>query len=524
MNTSGYRQVWGPADSPIELVARNVSTRYLAIFIDGAIGLVLLPFNVSHLGPSMYGLWMVITSVTWFFGVLDLGYGGALPKFIAKYRAWRDRSALNEVVSTVSLVFAGLGAVCFVVTAALAWQIDSLINVDPAQVSTARRVLLIVGIYLSVRFPLSVFGAVVYGFQRYYLNNAVSIGTSVVVAAINVGVLSAGHGLVALVAATTAVRILSLVFFAWNAFRAYPGLRVRPSLFRSSRLREVTGFSVYMAVLDWSAKLNYSSDAVVIGAILDTTAVGVWTVAQRLTQVTQQLTSQLNDAIFPNVVDSDASQRQDRLQMILLQGTKLSVALAAPLTIGLIVHASALVESWVGARFSASVLPMQILLTVVLVRVTTAPANLILKGADRHRLLTYANATTAIVNVLLSIVLIRPLGLVGVALGTLIPVSVAAVFVLYPAACRRVGLPLTRPLVESIWPAMWPAGIMGILLLLGRHIPPAGLVDVGLRLAAGGLVYAALLIGVAMNADERRFYRTKLRVVFERQRRATAPA
>ncbi len=524
MNTSADPQVWGPENGPIELVARNVSTRYLAIFIDGAIGLVLLPFNVSHLGPSTYGLWILITSVTWFFGVLDLGYGGALPKFIAKYRAWRDRTALNEVVSTVTLVFGGLGAMCFLVTAVLAWQFDSLFNVDPAQLSTARRVLLIVGVYLSVRFPLSVFGAVTYGFQRYYLNNGVSIGTSLVVAAVNVAVLSAGYGLVALVAATTAVRILSLGFFAWNAFRAYPGLRVRPSLFRRSRLREVTGFSVYMAVLDWSAKLNYSSDALVIGAILGTTAVGVWTVAQRVSQVTQQLTSQLNDALFPNVVDSDESQRQDRLQMILLQGTKLSLALAAPLTIGLIVHASALVESWVGAPFAASVLPMQILLTVVLVRVTTAPANQILKGAGRHHILTYVNATTAVVNVLMSIALIRPLGLVGVALGTLLPVSVAAVFVLYPAACRRVGLPLSRPLVESVWPAMWPAGVMGALLWVALRVPPAGLIDVGLRLAAGGLLYAALVIGVAMSADERRFYWTKLRVLFARQRRAAAVA
>lgn len=524
MNTSNDAGVWGPSNRPIELVARNVSTRYLAIFIDGAIGLVLLPFNVAHLGPSTYGLWMVVASVTWFFGVLDLGYGGALPKFIAQYRAWRDRAALNEVVSTVSTLFAGLGAMCLLVTAVLAWQIDALINVDPAQVPTARRVLLIIGVYLSVRFPLSVFGAVVYGFQRYYLNNAVSIGTSVVVAAVNVAVLSAGHGLVALVAATTAVRILSLLFFAWNAFRAYPGLRVRPALFRRSRLREVTGFGVYMAVLDWSAKLNYSSDAVVIAAILDTTAVGVWTVAQRVAQVTQQLASQLNDAMFPNIVDSDASQRQDRLQMIFLQGTKLSLALAAPLTIGLIVHAPWVVESWVGSRFGGSVLPMQILLTVVLVRVTTAPANLILKGANRHRLLTYANASTAVVNVLMSVVLIRPLGLVGVALGTMIPVSIAAVFVLYPAACRRVGLPVSRPLVESVWPALWPAAVMGALWVVGLRMRPAGLVDVTLRLAAGGLVYAALLVGVAMSADERRFYWTKLRVVFERQRRATAAA
>jgi O-antigen/teichoic acid export membrane protein len=87
-----------------------VSTRYLAIFIDGLIGLVLLPFNVAHLGQSAYGLWALTASVTAYFGVLDLGYGGALVKFIAQYRAWRDRSALNEILSTMWIVFTAWGS------------------------------------------------------------------------------------------------------------------------------------------------------------------------------------------------------------------------------------------------------------------------------------------------------------------------------------------------------------------------------------------------------------------------------
>lgn len=515
-------QVWGPPDRPLDLIARNVSTRYLAIFVDGAIGLILLPFNVAHLGPSAYGLWALTTSVTWFFGVLDLGYGSALVKFIAQYRAWRDRTALNEIVSTVGVVFAAIGAVCLGVTILLAWRVEALFNIAPEQVRTAQHVLLIVGAYLSVRFPLAIFGAVVYGFQRYYRNNAVSIATSLVVATVNVGVLSGGHGLVPLVAAITAVRVLSLGLFAWNAYRAFPGLHVRPSLFRRPRLQEVTGFSVYMLVLDCSAKLNYSADTVVIGAMLDTTAVAVWTVGQRLSQFAQQLTNQLNDALFPSVVDSDAAQRHDRLQTILVQGTKLSLAVAAPLCLGLIVLADPLIQGWVGTQFSASVLPTQVLLTVVLVRISTASANLILKGTGEHRLLTYTNATTAVANVLLSIALIRPFGLLGVALGTLIPVSVSAAFVLYPAACRRVGLPVGRPLVHAIGPALWPAAIMGGLLWFGRHLPPDGLLGVALHLAAAGLAYAGLFLGLAIGVEERRFYWTKLRSLIARQRRAPA--
>lgn len=522
MSAAADPRIWGPPDRPLDLVARNVSTRYLSIFVDGVLGLLLLPFNVSHLGPAAYGLWALTASVTWFFNVLDLGYGGAVPKFVAQYRAWRDQRALNEILSTVGLVLTGVGILCFLVTAVIAWQVENLFNIEPGQVRTAQQVLLIVGTYLSVRFAFAIFGSVVYGFQRYYLNNGVSIGMSLVVAAVNVAVLSSGFGLVHLVAATSAVRLLFLGLFTWNAYRVFPGLQVRPSLFRLARLREVTGFSLYMLVLDWSAKLNYSSDTVVIGAMLNTTAVAVWTVGQRLSQFAQYLTNQLNDALFPVVVDSDAARRQDRLQTVLIQGTKLSLALAAPLCLGVIMLAEPLILSWVGPDFTASVLPTQILIALVLIRVSTSSANLILKGAGEHKLLAATNATAAVVNILLTIALIRPFGLVGAALGTLTPISIAAAFVLYPAACRRVGLPISRPLMQAIWPAIWPGIVMVGVLWAAQRVPPVGLFEVGLQFAAGCVVYAGLFLMLSVGADERRFYWTKLRSLVARERPAAA--
>jgi len=524
MNRTLDPTVWGPPDRTVELVARNVSTRYIAIFVDGLIGLMVLPFNVAHLGKAAYGLWALTTSITWFFGVLDLGYSGALVKFVAQYRAWRDHAALNEVVSTIGTVFTALGGLCFVVTAVIAWQVGSLFHLDSGQADTARRLLFIIGAYLSVQLPISVFGAVVYGFQRFYRNNAVSICLSIVVAIVNVTVLATGHTLVTLVASTTAVRMAFLGLFVWNAYRVFPGLRVRPSLFRRARLREVTVFSVYMAVLDWSAKLNYSSDTMVIGAMLDTSAIALWTVGQRLTQLAQQLTSQLNGALFPAVVDSDATERHDQLQLILIQGTKLSLALAAPLCLGLITLADPLIRRWVGSQFTASVLPLQIMLTIVLVRNITASANLILRGAGEHRLLTYTNAATAAVNVLLSIALVRWLGLLGVALGTLIPVTASSLFILYPAACRRVHVRLRTPLAQAIWPATWPAVIMTAALRLGQRVPPTSLFEVAAYLAAGGLLYAGLFVGLAMGTEERRFYWTKLLAIVARRPRVPAAA
>ena len=127
-------------------------------------------------------------------------------------------------------------------------------------------VLLIIGVYVSMDFPFSVFGGVINGFQRYDLNNMVGIGTASSSRWSTSSMLLAGCGLVALVAATTACASLAFFVYRRNAYRVFPALSIRPSLFRRRALSEVTGFSVYVVVIDWSNKLNYSIDALVIGA------------------------------------------------------------------------------------------------------------------------------------------------------------------------------------------------------------------------------------------------------------------
>ena len=54
----------GRGPGTVTAVAHNVSTRYLAYVIDAVLGLVMLPFNLSHLGMAAYGVWMLTTSFT----------------------------------------------------------------------------------------------------------------------------------------------------------------------------------------------------------------------------------------------------------------------------------------------------------------------------------------------------------------------------------------------------------------------------------------------------------------------------
>jgi O-antigen/teichoic acid export membrane protein len=500
----------GPAAGETLTVTRNVSTRYLAIAAEMAIGLLILPFNVSHLGRSAYGLWVLTTSVTSYFSVLDLGYSGALVKFVAQYRARREAQALNEVLSTTFYLFTVFGALTYLLALALAGHLDAVVRITPEQLRTGQIVLLVTSANVALGTAFSVFGAVTNGFQRYDLNNLAGGACSVVVAIVNVAVLSAGYGLVALVVATTSVRVLTYVVYRWNAYHVFPGLQLRPGHVRRARLRELTSFSVYMLAIDWSRKLNFSLDTLVIGMFLNTSAVAVWAVGQRLAQATQRLTNQLNEMLFPTVVHYDASAHQERLQHLLLIGTRLSLATVVPIAGSLILMAGPLVRAWVGPGFDGSVIVVQLLALTVAIRVGGATADTLLKGAGAHRLVALTWLATALVNVSLSVALVGRIGLAGVAIGTLGPVSAASVFVVFPAACRRVGLPLGQVASQALWPAAWPVLPMAAYLLATAGLLGPSLVAVAGEMAIGCGIYAGLFVIFGITRVERQFVLAKL--------------
>ncbi len=498
-----------PADNGA-VVARNLSTRYLAIATEAVLGVLILPFNVAHLGPSAYGLWVLTASITAYFSVLDMGYSGGIVKFVAQYRTQRDVRALNEILSTLLVAFVLIGLLMYVVAIVLAANVATLFNIAPEQHATARLVLLIVSVNVAASTAFSVFGGVINGFQRYDLNNVVGAASSVATALVNVAILLAGYGLVELTLGMTAVRVLTLWVYRANAYRVFPGLSLSPARFRMARLREVTGFSVHMAVIDWANKLNYSVDALVIGAFMNTTAVAVWAIGQRLAELAQRLANQLNDILFPAVVENDAAARLDRLRRIFVDGTKLSLAAVVPLAGVLFLFADPLVLAWVGPSFQASVEVLQLLAIVVVIRVGNATGATVLKGAGSHRVVAATNLGTALCNVALSIALVTPFGLRGVALGTLVPVAAGSLLLLFPLACRRVDLGVGQAVSRAVVPAVWPALPMCAFAVATRPFVPPSLPAVGLAGAAAAAVYGLTFVLFGLSSTERAFYLGKV--------------
>ena len=150
--------------------------------------------------------------------------------------------------------------------------------------------------------------------------------------------------------------------------------------------------------------------------------------------------------------------------------------------------AGPIVAAWMGPHFDGSVIVMRFLLARVLLGVTTSSCSAILRGAGQHRLLAITNPIAAVTNLLLSIALVKPLGLSGVALGTLVPLTIAAAFVVIPRACARVGVSVWTMWWHAVWPAAWPAAGLAAVIWVGRPFAGPTLPGLAALLVVAGLV------------------------------------
>jgi O-antigen/teichoic acid export membrane protein len=518
------RTSWVRDESAFLTFARNVSTRYLAIVVNALMGLVVLPLNVQYLGASAYGLWMLTASITTYFSVLELGYGSAVVKFVAEYRAKRDPRALNEILCTLFTVFTIMGILAYVLAIGVAALMPVIFNLDPSQVTTGRTILLIIAANVTLHFICSVYGGVVNGFQLYYVNNVIGTVTTIVGAVVNVAVLLLGYGLVELVAATTIVRMAPYYLYRRNAKLAFPELSLRFSGFKRERLQEVTGFSIYLAIIDWSSRLNYTVDTFTIGIFLNTTAVGIYSVGLRLSEALFRMTNQLQVFLFPAIVHRAVEGRIAEQRQLLVRATRFQLAIAMALCGSVAAVADVLIRTWIGGGFEEGVLTAQLLAGVVLLRAWMGIPGTLLKGCGRHAFVAKVSAVSAVANVLLSVVLVNVLGIVGVALGTVIPALAIAAFVIFPVACREVDLSVLDGYRLVVWPALWPAVFVIAALAYTRHAIPLRLIAVLAHLGGGAVMYAALFFAFGLDREERQWFTRKLTELWRRRSQMLAAA
>lgn len=475
--------------------AKNVGMSWLGLATTMVVGFLLTPFILHRLGNTAVGLWVLMTSFTGYYGLLDLGIRNAIVQYVARYQATNETRELAKVVSTGFFTYGGVALVAVAITLVASLNLQSWSKLNPEETATAHALLLIVGIATAVGMPIGVFSGVLEGFQRFAFIGTVQTFSVVLRAALIVIGLSAGHGIVYVGAVTVAFNLIVAVTLMIKALSLCPPGLVRWSQVSFSTLGTLAKFGVVTFWLTVAYVLRFQLDSWVVATFISVPAVAFFMAGGKLVSSTVEVVQTMAQVLTPMSSALHATGSIAGLRRVLLVGNRYCSFVAFPLAAVLLIIGSRVIQAWLGAPYISSQSVLVILMVPTALFSAQASSPKVLYGMHRHHTLAKALLIEGVANLVLSAALARPYGINGVAMGTAIPLFCSCVFFLPIHLCRVLEIRLRDFVAECfLWPLLLALPFAMALHLLDVRFATRSLKELFEILILAGLLYGLELL------------------------------
>lgn len=509
--------------STVSRVIRNIASNWVAIGINLVLSFFLAPFVVNKLGAALYGIWAVAMQFSGYLYLMDFGVRDSLIRYTAKYKATGNNLGFRRIISVALIIYFFVFLAAMLVTFLISLSLPHLVNLGDTDARSAQIAIFLIGSSIAVTFLFNIYGGIIQGLQRFDVANAIGIVRGITQASTIVIVLNSGGGIVELGIIQFTITFLNglVSFFVARHLLKKLNLSLSPVKLSGKKLnallRLVSGYSVYVFINNIGQKLIFASDAIVIALFMPVSSVTFYAIAGNLIEYLRTLLGATAQVFNPMASEYSATRNKDSLNNLMLRATRLTLVIALPVIISYIILGEIFIDLWMGPEFAVDA--AAVLLILAITQIFSSPHNSIasiLYGTGKHKTLAFMRIGEGISNVILSVILVGPLGIVGVAIGTAIP-HIAIMGIALPIyTCRLLGIPLSRYIKESMTgPLLNTIPFVIGALLIREFAPPESLLLFFVGIAGLCAVYAVTGYYLCINKDERALVNRKLRQLFK---------
>jgi O-antigen/teichoic acid export membrane protein len=480
--------------------------RVLNLLVTITVSFFMMPFVIRSIGDRWYGLWILVGTLVGYYGFFEFGLSTAIQRFVARALATDDHEDINRIFNT-SLAFFLAGAVVSILASIAVALLGSRFIDNAADIRVFRIVILIVGLSVSISFPVRTFIGVLYATVRHDITMSIEIGKILLRTGLIVFFLLRGYGIIALAFITLFSDTASYLAIIAFTRKNYPFITCNLRLFSRGTFRQLVNYSFFSFVSNIANHLRFHIDSFVITGYLGLSMVTHYNVGSRIAGYYIMAVISATALIMPVFSTFEGERDFDKLRDKFLFVSKLNVILSIFLGGAILIYGRAFIERWMGPDY-LDAHPVLVILTAGLIfgTIQTTSASLIF-SLSKHKPYSIMHLCEGLANLGLSLLLVKRYGINGVALGTAIPVIIFYAFIVPVYAVRVIDLPITRYIR-----AMTPSFVIGSATLFGcwlaaRSFIAAGYPRLFLLGACTFVIYVAVSVFVLLSREERRYFK-----------------
>ena len=99
----------------INQIKAGIVLNYVVIGLNTLVGLLYTPYMLRMMGQSEYGLYSIAASIIAYLTIMDFGFGNAIIRYTAKFRAEGKTEEQSSLFGMFSLLYVAIGLIALVV-------------------------------------------------------------------------------------------------------------------------------------------------------------------------------------------------------------------------------------------------------------------------------------------------------------------------------------------------------------------------------------------------------------------------
>lgn len=449
----------------------GVMLSYILMIFEVLSTLLLTPFIIRTLGQAEYGVYKLTFAINGYVLLLDLGIGNATIRYISKYRANNDKENEEKFLGIVTIYYFIIAimtlVIGFVITHLFPYIFSKGLTI--AEIDLGKKLVFLTMITSAITLGTSAFNNTLIAYEKFGVSKCSQIIMLTIRFLMSFLALKLGWGSLALVIINLILTIVCRLFFVIYILFY---LKIRPSLknINPKYIKEIVGYSSMILLQMVATQLNASIDQILIGSLVTSSAtiLAVYSVGSQINQYFQSIGSAFNGVLMPGVVkmvEKQANQKTLTDEMIRI-GRIVFMFLALILGVFL-VEGRTFVVLWAGEANESSYFVAVILMSAYIFYLTESVGTQILWAKNDQRELSLLKFTIVLLNIFLTVILIKWNALVGATIGTFISIFLGDIVVANIIFYKKLKINLVRyykELLSGILPSIIIVIILGLIL------------------------------------------------------------
>lgn len=345
-----WKQSSVPMSSQLKLGAL---LSYVVLGLNNLVGLLYTPYLLRMLGKSEYGMYSIVASVVAYLTILDLGFGNAIVRYTAKYRAEGKREEQYKMFGLFFSLYCGISLVAVAMGFVLAFNTDLIFKgaMTASELSRVRAMLFLMVLNLAVTFPFSLFGSIITAYERFVFQKVVAIVRILLNTLTMIILLQFGYKAMALVVVTT---VFNLCTLASNFLYCKKVLRIEMRFGKIDWgfLKEVSIYSFWLFLNAIMDRIYWSTGQFVLGAFVGTAAVAVFAVAIQLEHMYMSFSTAISGVFLPMVTAMVTRSSNERaVSDLFIRTGRIQYCVLALVLSGFFLFGRQFIELWAGAGY-----------------------------------------------------------------------------------------------------------------------------------------------------------------------------